>query len=180
MRFLIGPVAIILFALNGSAFAQGHWKMMPPIPTARTEVAVAQLDGKIYVVGGFTPKGITDKVEAFDPETGRWSEMAPLPKPIHHAAIAAYQNKLYVIGGFAGGMWSPQDATYEYDPVENRWTQKAPMPSPRGALAAGTIGGKIYAVGGARKSFFKLVNSTANEEYDPATNQWKKRASIDW
>ena len=181
MKFLIRLVSIILltaFALNGSAFAQGYWKMMPPIPTARTEVAATQLNGIIYVVGGFTPTGVTDKVEAYDPASGLWSEMAPLPQPLHHAAIAALQNKLYVIGGFSGGMWSPLDATYEFDPATNKWTQKAPMPSPRGALATGVVDGKIYAVGGARKSFFKLVNSSANEEYDPATNQWKKRAPI--
>ena len=179
MKFLTGSIILLAsFVANGSAFAQGHWQMMPPSPTARTEVAATQLDGKIYVVGGFTPKGVTDKVEAFDPASGRWSELAPLPQPLHHAAIAAYQNKLYVIGGFSGGMWTPLDSTYAYDPADDKWTQKAPMPSPRGALAVGVINGKIYAVAGARKSFFRLVNSSANEEYDPVTDQWKKRAPI--
>jgi len=184
MRFIIRPGAIILLALTGSACDQGHWKMMPPVPTIRSEVAVTQMEGKIYVVGGLTSNGFTDKVDAFDPATGRWSEMAPLPQPLHHAAIVAYQKRLYVIGGFSGGMWSPLDTTYEYDPAKNRWTQKAPMPSSRGALKAGVIGGKIYAIGGTRKSsrdtttFFGLVNSEANEEYDPAVNTWKKRAPI--
>lgn len=184
MRFLVGIAAIILVALNGSAFAQGHWKMMPPTPTAIVEAAVAQLNGKIYIVGGFTAKGATDMVEAFDPATGQWSVMAPLPQPLHHAAIAAFQKKLYVIGGYIGVWWSPLDTTYEYDPAKNRWTQKASMPSPRGALTAGVVGGKIYAVGGSRKSsrvtttFFGLINSEANEEYDPVADTWKKRAPI--
>ena len=50
------------------------------------------------------------------------------------------------------------------------------MPTERGALAAAVINGKIYAVGGARKSFFRLVNSGANEVYDPAMDQWKALA----
>ena len=41
--------------LAAAAFAQGsdRWTMGVPMPSARTEVAVAELGGKIYVVGGF-------------------------------------------------------------------------------------------------------------------------------
>jgi hypothetical protein len=41
--------------LAAAAFAQGsdRWTMGAPMPSARTEVAVAELGGKIYVVGGF-------------------------------------------------------------------------------------------------------------------------------
>jgi N-acetylneuraminic acid mutarotase len=130
------------------------------------------------VAGGFTPTGVTDKVEVYDPNSGNWSEVAPLPKPLHHATMVAYKDKLYVIGGFSGGMWSPLETNYEFDPALNKWTEKAPMPSPRGALAAGLIDGKIYAISGAKKSFFKWNNSSANEVYDPSTNQWKKLAPV--
>ena len=41
--------------LLGGALAQvtGSWTTGVPMPSARTEVAVAEVDGKIYVVGGF-------------------------------------------------------------------------------------------------------------------------------
>jgi hypothetical protein len=40
--------------LATGAFAQsGRWTIGTPMPSARTEVAVAEVGGKIYVVGGF-------------------------------------------------------------------------------------------------------------------------------
>lgn len=184
MRYFSGLIAIFLLLMNGPAFSQGYWKMMPPIPTERSEVTATELDGKIYVVGGFTPKGETNKVEKFDIATGIWTEIAPLPQTLHHASLVACNKKLYVIGGFTGRWWSPLDTIYEFDSIQNKWTQKAPMPSPRGALTATVVGGKIYALGGAYKSpkitttFFGLINSNANEEYDPQNDTWTQRAPL--
>jgi Kelch motif protein len=40
--------------LTVAALAQaGHWTTDTPMPSSRTEVAVAEVSGKIYVVGGF-------------------------------------------------------------------------------------------------------------------------------
>ncbi|MFQ5449365.1 MAG: Kelch repeat-containing protein [Nitrospinaceae bacterium] len=179
MRILYLTV-ILLGGMPGlvSGSPPATWKKMPPAPTARTEVAVAVLEGKIYVLGGFARGGITDRVEAFDTATGRWEERSPLPRPLHHTTASAVNGKLYVIGGFYSGRWTPTHTTYEYDPVKNRWTEKAPMPTPRGALAAGVIDGKIYAVGGAHRKFFRMVNTDANEVYDPRTGRWRKLAPL--
>ncbi|MBI4388903.1 MAG: galactose oxidase, partial [Nitrospinae bacterium] len=86
--------------------------------------------------------------------------------------------KLYVIGGFSTGMWTPVNATYEYDPVKDSWTEKAHMPTARGAMAATAIDGKIYVVGGAYKSMLRLVNTGANEVYDPAEDRWRRLKPI--
>jgi len=48
------------------------------MPTPRSEVAVAPLDGKIYVIGGFEADGSPSaRVEVYDPATNKWSEAAP-------------------------------------------------------------------------------------------------------
>ncbi|MBI4389617.1 MAG: galactose oxidase, partial [Nitrospinae bacterium] len=107
----------------------GYWKSMPPAPTPRTEASAAPLDGKIYIVGGFTPTGIANKVEELDTRTGTWTERSPMPRPLHHTSVTAVGGKLYVIGGFSTGMWTPVNATYEYDPVKDSWTEKAHMPT---------------------------------------------------
>ena len=65
----------------------GHWMTGASAPTARTEVAVAVLDGLIYVVGGFEQPGswifrqssASTKVEVYDPATNRWSSRPDLP-----------------------------------------------------------------------------------------------------
>src|SRR5262245_55658861 len=43
------------------------------MPSARTEVAVAEVDGKIYVVGGF---GGERELEVYDPGTDRCMQVA--------------------------------------------------------------------------------------------------------
>ena len=53
---LLGAVLLAGGALLTTAsFAQGigRWIISTPMPSSRTEVAVAEVGGKIYVVGGF-------------------------------------------------------------------------------------------------------------------------------
>ncbi len=150
----------------------GAWEILPSTPTARTEAAVAILDQKIYVIGGFSPQGVTDLVEIFDVTTGEWFEGAPLPEARHHAAIAVTENTVYIIGGFTSGFWTPASDVFAYDPSSNQWSQKTSMPTPRGALAAGVVDGKVFAIGGANKKTFRLTNTGANEMYDPESDQW--------
>ena len=169
---------VLLWTNPVHAEPRGQWKELPPTPSKRTEVAAAILDGKVYVVGGFSNKGIADQVEVWNPETGEWSRTQPLPRPLHHTTASAVNGKLYVIGGFSTGMWAPVNTTYEYDPGKHEWTEKARMPTKRGALAAAVIDGKIYVVGGAHRKIFSLVNTAALEVYDPASDSWKKLAPV--
>jgi hypothetical protein len=127
--------------LAAAAFAQsiGGWTTGAPMSSARTEVAVGEVGGKIYVVGGF--RGERD-LEIYDPATDRWSRGASLPRALHHAGAVGLNGKLYVIGGFVEG-WTPTDDVHEYDPASDRWQRLAALPTPRGALAAAVLDGKI-------------------------------------
>jgi hypothetical protein len=79
--------------LAAAAYAQGsgRWTMGAPMPSARTEVAVAELGGKIYVIGGF---GGERELEIYDPSADRWSRGAAIPRALHHAAAVGWQSKL--------------------------------------------------------------------------------------
>src|SRR5215212_5162566 len=83
--------------LIGTAMAQtpGGWSNGAPMPSARTEVAVAEVGGKIYVIGGF---GGERELEIYDPAANRWTRGAAFPREVHHAAAAGLNGKLYVIG----------------------------------------------------------------------------------
>jgi N-acetylneuraminic acid mutarotase len=120
------------------------------MPSARQELAVAEVGGKVYAIGGFgegyEPVGT---VEAYDPATNRWEGRASLPIPVHHPAAVSLGGKLYVLGGFTGRLSQvPQDSLFEYDPATNAWRTLASMPTPRGALGAAALDGKIHALGG--------------------------------
>jgi hypothetical protein len=75
-----------------AAFAQsiGRWTTGTPIPSVRTEVAVAEVGGKIYVVGGFRGER---ELEVYDPAADRWSRGAPSPRALHHTAAVGLNKK---------------------------------------------------------------------------------------
>ena len=141
------------------------------MPSARTEVAVAEVGGKIYVAGGF---GGERELEIYDPAADRWSRGTPIPREVHHAGLVGLSGKLYLVGGYVGG-WTPTDEVHEYDPAGNRWRALAPLPTPRGALAAAVLGGKIYAVGGVG---FPGRNTPAHEALRPRDQSWTKLAPV--
>src|SRR6266516_7769977 len=103
-RFKTFAAALLAGAalLATAAFAQGigRWTIGTPMPSARTEVAVAEVGGKIYVVGGF---GGERELEIYDSAADRWSRGASIPRALHHAAAVGLKDKLYVVGGFVEG-----------------------------------------------------------------------------
>ncbi len=164
---------ILFFPLISAAQPLGTWIQHSPTPLKRTESSSALIGNKIYLLGGFTSKGISKEVEVWDISTKKWSRIISLPQGLHHTTASVVNGKLYVIGGFDSGSWRPTAVNYEYNPEIRSWASKAPMPTPRGAHAAGVIDGKIHLVGGAHRKLISLVNTTAHEVYDPETNTWK-------
>lgn len=162
----------------------GTWRTVTPLPTKRTEVAAAALEGKIYVVGGFEKPSlsnvlnftITPSVEMYDPATDRWTSKRPLPVGLHHVGIGVAGGRLYIIGGYGKSglsVWNPVTTVYAYDPTTDTWTERAPMPTARGALSVTEHDGKLYAIGG----YDQKANNAQVEVYDPARNVWTTAAS---
>src|SRR5437016_11996965 len=130
---LAGTLAAVAAAVG--AQSKGGWIAKAPALLNRTEVAVAAVRGKVYVVGGFQQSlpFITPAVEEYNPATDTWRERAPLPGGLHHAGIGVVNDRLYVIGGVERSLfsvWSPVTTVYEYDPAAHRWTARQPMPTP--------------------------------------------------
>src|SRR5437879_5935557 len=136
---LAGTLASVAAAVG--AQSKGGWVAKAPALLKRTEVAVAAVRGKVYVVGGFQPglPFITPAVEEYDPATDTWRERAPLPSGLHHAGIGVVKDRLYVIGGFELSLfsiWSPVTSLYRKDPGAAQWVARQPMPTPRRARRA--------------------------------------------
>jgi N-acetylneuraminic acid mutarotase len=179
---------ITLSFSNHSAYAepdQGSWRIAAPMPTKRTEIAAAALDGKIYVVGGFEKPSlanvmnftITPSVEMYDPVIDRWTSKAPMPVGLHHVGIGVADGRLYVIGGYSKSglsVWNPVATVYAYDPVTDSWSERASMPTARGALSVTEHQGKLYAIGG----YDRKGNNAQVEAYDPVRNVWAIRAPL--
>src|SRR5262245_40077988 len=132
----------------GPGAAQGSWSERAQMLVPRSETAIAELDGLIYVLGGYGgDRKNSDVVQVYDSRSDTWAYGPPLPMPIHHAMAAVVGGRLFLIGGEVGGTGTPvdpssfADTVYELDPSAGAWLLRAPMPFPRSAGAVGIIDG---------------------------------------
>ncbi len=154
----------------------GSWEVRRALGIPRTENSVAELNGAIWVVGGFGATGAAvTAVERYDPAADAWTTAASLPQRVNHAGLAAIEGRLIVIGGNVGNTFTPTATVRAYDPETDAWSLLAPLlAGPRSALAVAVVDGKLHAIGG--------VDGTGpvgtHEIYDPATDTWSAGPSL--
>ncbi len=150
------------------------WSMGTAMPLPRSEHAVAEFGGKIWVLGGYPPGRLpSNLVQIYDPATGRWTLGPPLPEAIHHTHVAAVGGRIYVLGGEVEGASTGRPERFVanvwmHDPAVGGWVARSPMPTARGGGGKAVIDGKIYVAGG------RPPGGSAFEVYDPATDTWEK------
>ncbi|AGZ41285.1 Kelch repeat-containing protein [Actinoplanes friuliensis] len=155
---MAGSVAGPAFAApaqSRTAQQQATWNVEVPSPESRSEVGVAALNGRVYVVGGGVeragaePQFASDLVTSYDPRTGRWANHAPLPRELSHVGVAALNGKLYAFGGFTNVVHiDPQPLAYEFDPRRERWTRLPDLPARLGSVSVAAVDGKLHLIGG--------------------------------
>jgi N-acetylneuraminic acid mutarotase len=156
---------------------EDSWTTMEPMPTARSSLGVAVVDGKIYAMGGSYG---SNGVEEYDPVTNTWSTKTPMPTPRILFGIAVVENKIYVIGGDSGNWTAGETLTnvnQVYDPAIDTWETRTSMPTKRLGLSASVVDGKIYLIGG-RIGEPTYAGVSATEVYDPSTDTWTTVDSI--
>jgi N-acetylneuraminic acid mutarotase len=193
LRSFAAAISVGVF-FAASVQAQGKWVKLAPFPEPAEELLGAAANGKLYVFCGLAPgwKPI-GLVYEYDPATDKWAKKKPMPLLSHHVAFTEHAGKIYAFGGFtlpASGppAWVPVDNAWEYDPVADSWKALTPMPTKRGSPVAVTVGDKIYVIGGATTPPGSKeaavhpqrphISVGSVEEYDPATNTWRPRATM--
>jgi N-acetylneuraminic acid mutarotase len=79
--------------------ATNRWTTKPPMPTARSDVGAALLNGLIYVMGGSTSNAPASTVETYDVANHSWASAMPLPARRPMAYALAVKGTLYVTAG---------------------------------------------------------------------------------
>ncbi len=148
----------------------GQWGLRAALIEPNSELALAEANGKLYLLGGYPASRQTARtVQVYDIASNSWTLGPQLPQPNNHGMAASVGGKVYLIGGQTSDV-SDQgyvNTVYELDPATGVWVTKAPMPTARGAGVAVALDGRIYVAGGRppRGNDFAV--------YDPATNSWE-------
>jgi N-acetylneuraminic acid mutarotase len=171
--------------------ATNVWKPVAPLPGKRGSAIAAEVNGKIYVIGGattmegtkdpfftaFGPARVLGSNDVYDPATNKWESRNPMSVPRNHAFSGVVDGKIYVIGGRTGHAFilsaTNTDVVEEYNPASNMWSiPKERMPTARSGGASGTDGRTIYVAGGEVTTTELVGAFRAVEAYQPATNSW--------
>ncbi len=150
-----------------------RWRRLTPMPVPRSRFAVAEYDGKVYIVGGETPDGVSADAYVYNPADGQWSRLPSMPHPASDVRGGVVAGKLYVPGGISpSGKVLDRVAVYNFE--SRKWGSAASLPEPLCAYAMAAFGGKIYLFGGWDGK--KYVDSAYR--YDPADDRWQKITSL--
>ena len=155
------------------------WGTKSGMQTARMELGVCVVNGKIYALGGCSTHGGTPikTIEEYDPATDSWTYKKPMPSPRNYAAYGVIDNKVYVAGGSEAGYKPPSNKLEIYDPATDTWdTTKKTMPKAVYATSGAVVNNKFYVIGGLIGS--PWVAQKTVQMYDPATDTWEYMADL--
>ena len=83
--------------------AADSWAIKAPMPTARSGLNAAVLNGIIYVGGGevqtYQYLAAFRAFEAYDPAGNTWWQLPSMPAPRHECVMAALGTRVHVVGG---------------------------------------------------------------------------------
>jgi N-acetylneuraminic acid mutarotase len=146
------------------------WSELPRMAIPRAAHAAVAVDGKLYLVGGYTVAlvGHTPQVSIYDPAVGVWTAGAPMPTPRDHLGAAAVGGVIYAFGGDLATHSNSADAVEAYDTATGVWLPKGKLPTVRGSMSAVAVGDKIWVMGG--QDGMRTYDDV--DEYTPATDTW--------
>jgi N-acetylneuraminic acid mutarotase len=159
-----------------ASLASNSWAGRPDMPTPRSGLVAASVNGIVYTIGGFAD-GVRTTVEAYNPNSSTfivWYLRAALPAARAYSnGAAVIDGKIYVTGGWyqAGDDRIPTRSVYRYNPAADTWTARKDLPRASAGGVSAVIGGKLYVYvanwGEAEAYLYR---------YNPSTDGWTQRA----
>jgi N-acetylneuraminic acid mutarotase len=167
--------------------ATDTWTRIADMPEPLTHAGQAVHGTTIWLVGGFVgdnPGPGTAHVWKYNTLTNTWSRGPSLPVARGAGACAIIGDELHFFGGLDHANSSTNPVTVDYADHwvinlanSTGWKPAAPLPNPRNHLAGIALNGFVYAIGGQH-----LWNEdhplSEVDQYDPATDTWKKVKSL--
>jgi len=146
------------------------WDTIASMSVARSGVASAVLNGKLYAIGG---NGLSS-VEVYDPSTNAWSTGPSLPSEVHMGAAISTNGMIYLIGGINSSN-QVLNQVLSFDPSSNQWTPMANMPTARRGTGLAWFQNRIWVIGGLDDNPLKKV-----EVFNPTSNSWETETNLNF
>ncbi|KAK1318992.1 F-box/kelch-repeat protein [Acorus calamus] len=141
-----------------------RWSELAKLNVGRFDFAYAELNGLIYVVGGYGADGERlSSVEAYDPNRNEWTLIEPLRRPRWGCFASAIQGKLFVMGGRSSFTIGNSRSVEIYDPELRSWSE----------VKKGCVMVTAHAVLRDRLFCMEWKNQRRLAVFDPVECEWK-------
>jgi Kelch motif len=174
---LFGGPGSITSGVKAYDVSANVWRSKAPYPVrVRGTNGAVEINGKIYVSGGFTRRwdeqrgvyrlDVLRSLYVYDPAADKWTRRRDMPITTAQGVSAAYQGMLYVATScFDTTVCGEQfdlGALWRYNPSTDRWVLLSRTPHDPGNGGGGFVGGKLYLI----------EDLGAMDIYDVATKSW--------
>lgn len=150
----------------------GHWHVVGHLPTSRSDLSAAVVNGALVAVGGYD--GVRSPRAVLATSGGRrFQPVARLPRGVRYAGVAALDGAVWVLGGEENGRELSE--VYRVDPSTGRVSRAGRLPGPLGHEAVVAVGSRLLVLGG------RPTPSTATDRmwwFNPSTRTWRRAGRL--
>ena len=157
------------------------WATTAAPPSSFTETQSDVVDGKMYLIGGFTAAFVPQsKVYAFDGTA--FTTRADAPAAFTHAGHAVVDSTIWFAGGYVGtgngGQTFGTTAVRVYDTTTDTWTLGPSLPAARAAGDLVKVGRSLYYFGGEDANRVHDVTTMWALNLDDPSAGWVTKTSV--
>ncbi|MGZ6728434.1 MAG: hypothetical protein ACXVFC_03900, partial [Gaiellaceae bacterium] len=133
--------------------ATGAASSAPNLDEPLSDLGAATIDGKAYLIGGYTGTRYATAVLRYRPGHAQ-ALVTRLPAGLRYAGVAALGGRIYVAGGLTTA--GPSRAVYAVDPAAGTVTRVAMLPAPADHVALAALGSRLLLVGGGSRTVLAI------------------------
>lgn len=140
------------------------WSKLADMNVARYDFASAEVNGMVYVVGGYGINGDSlSSAEVYNPDTNKWSIIESLRCPRWGCFACGFDGKLYVMGGRSSFSIGNSRFVDVYHPEQHAWFE----------MKSGCVMVTAHAVLGTKLFCIEWKNQRKLAIFDAKDNSWK-------
>lgn len=142
----------------------GSWSKLASMNVARYDFACAEVNGMVYVVGGYGIDGESlSYAEVYDSDKDKWTLIESLRRPRWGCFACGFEGKLYVMGGRSSFTIGNSRFVDVYNPKNQTWCQ----------MRNGCVMVTAHAVLEKKLFCMEWKNQRKLTIFNPEDNSWK-------